>query len=310
VNHLNLNNIMAPPLVCVVGSANVDLTVFTPRLPRPGETLAGRHFHLGFGGKGANQAVMAARLGARVTLIARVGGDVFGRHMLANLKDQNIDTAHIRLDQDQPTGVASIIVDDAAQNCILVVPGANGFLSPEDIRQSASAIQRANVLLCQLEVPIPTILEAFRLARAAGVMTILNPAPAMTLPDELLALADLCVPNETELELLTGQTLGTLEEIEAAGQALLKRGPKTVLVTLGNRGALLVSKDGRAQHFPALPVTAVDPTGAGDAFIGSLAVFLTEGMPLSEAIAKANRVAGLSVTRKGTQTAFPTRAEI
>jgi ribokinase len=301
---------MVSSLVCVVGSANVDLTVFTPRLPRPGETLAGRHFHLGFGGKGANQAVMAARLGARVTLIARVGSDVFGQHMLANLKDQNIDTAHIRLDQDQATGVASIIVDDDGRNCIIVVPGANGQLSPADIRESASAIQAANVLLCQLEVPLETNLEAFRLARAAGVMTILNPAPAMTLPDELLALADLCVPNETELELLTGQTLGSLEEIQAAGQALLKRGPKTVLVTLGDRGSLLVSQNGKADHYPAHPVTAVDPTGAGDAFIGSLAVFLTEGMSLNEAVPRANRVAALSVTRKGAQTAFPTRAEM
>ena len=297
------------PQVCVVGSANVDLTFQVRRLPRMGETLAGKQMRLGFGGKGANQAVMAARLGARVSLVAKVGGDVFGEQMLANLRNQGIDTTHVRIDTTNSTGVASIVVDDQAQNCIIVVPGANGCLLPEDIRASAPAIQAADVLLCQLEVPIETILEAFRLAKAAKVLTILNPAPAMTLPDELLALADLCVPNETELELLTGQTLQTLDDITAAGQALRKRGPQTVIVTLAERGALLI-QEGSAKLFPALPVSAVDPTGAGDAFIGSLAVFLTEGLAIGEAVPLANKAAALSVTRTGTQTAFPTRVEI
>ena len=296
--------------VCVVGSANVDLTVFTPRLPRPGETLAGRHVHLGFGGKGANQAVMAARLGASVSLIARIGDDVFGQSMLTNLKDQGIDITHIRIDRENATGVAAIVVDDEAQNCIIAVPGANGSLAPKDVRDFSNVIRSADVLLCQLETPIDAILEAFRVARASGVMTILNPAPAMTLPDELIRLADLCVPNETELELLTGRTLGTLDEIRAAGQALQARGPHTVIVTLGDRGALLLGKDGQNEHFHAVPVAAVDPTGAGDAFIGSLAVFLVEGMSLAEAVQRANRAAALSVTRKGTQSAFPTREEI
>jgi ribokinase len=299
-----------PPQVCVVGSANVDFTVFTPHLPRPGETLTGRHFHYGYGGKGANQAVMAARLGAEVALIAKIGNDVFGQSMLANLNGLGIDTSHIGIDQDNATGVATIVVDDDAQNCIIVVPGANGCLAPKDIQDFANVIQSADVLLCQLEVPIDAILEAFRLARAAGVTTILNPAPAMTLPDELLRLSDYCVPNETELELLTGRSLESLDEIKAAGQALQTRGPHTVIVTLGDRGALLLGKDGQVEHFPAFPVTAVDPTGAGDAFIGSLAVFLVEGMPLPEAVQKANRAAASSVTRKGTQSAFPTRTEI
>ena len=297
------------PQVCVVGSANVDLIFQVLRLPRMGETLAGKQMHLGFGGKGANQAVMAARLGARVSLVAKVGGDVFGEQMLANLRNQGINTTHVRIDTTNSTGVASIVVDDEAQNCIIVVPGANGRLLPEDIRASAPAIQTADVLLCQLEVPMETILEAFRLAKAAKVLTILNPAPAMTLPDELLALADLCVPNETELELLTGQTLETLDEITAAGQALRKRGPQTVIVTLGERGALLIQEQ-TAELVPAVPVTAVDPTGAGDAFIGSLAVFLTEGLTMGEAVPLANKAAALSVTRTGTQSAFPTRAEI
>ena len=297
------------PQVCVVGSANVDLIFQVLRLPRMGETLAGKQIHLGFGGKGANQAVMAARLGARVSLVAKVGGDVFGEQMLANLMNQGIDTTHVRIDRENSTGVASIVVDDEAQNCIIVVPGANGRLLPEDIRASAPAIQTADVLLCQLEVPMETILEAFRLAKAAKVLTILNPAPAMTLPDELLALADLCVPNETELELLTGQTLQTLDEITVAGQALRKRGPQTVIVTLGERGALLIQEQ-TAELVPAVPVTAVDPTGAGDAFIGSLAVFLTEGLTMGEAVPLANKAAALSVTRTGTQSTFPTRAEI
>jgi ribokinase len=298
-----------PAHVCVVGSANMDLTVYVPRLPRLGETLAGKQVHLGFGGKGANQAVMAARLGAKVTFVARVGNDVFGEHTLANLRSQGIDTAHVRVDPEQATGTAAITVDDDAQNCIIVVPGANGKLSPDDIRQSRDAIQAADAILCQLEVPLETILAAFRLAKAAGVLTILNPAPAKPLPDELLTLADLCVPNETELEHLTERKLASLADIEGAGQLLRKRGAKTVIVTLGDRGALLIL-DQAAEHIPAHPVVAVDPTGAGDAFIGSLAVFFLEGMSLTEALAKANQVAAMSVTRKGTQTAFPTRAEI
>src|SRR5207237_10796204 len=195
----------AAPRICVVGSANVDLTFRTPRLPAPGETLAGRSFHLGFGGKGANQAVMAARLGAHVALVGRVGHDLFGEQTARHLRGQGVDTAHLRADARHPTGVASIAVDDRAQNCILVVPGANAGLTPADVRQAADAIRAAAVVLCQLEVPVDAVLEAFRVARGAGVRTVLNPAPALPLPDELLRLTDLCVPNETEAEQLTGQ---------------------------------------------------------------------------------------------------------
>jgi ribokinase len=298
-----------PPRICVVGSSNLDLIFRTPRLPRPGETLAGHDFRLDFGGKGANQAVMAARLGARVAMVSRVGRDVFGEQTLANYRREDIDTAHVSLDDARPTGVASIVVDDAARNCILVVPGANLGLSPEHVRQAAAAIRAATVLLCQLEVPLESVLEAFRLARAAGVRTVLNPAPAAALPDELLRLADVCVPNEPELEALTGQPAVTLEQAEDAVRSLARRGPGALVVTLGERGALVLERDA-AEHVPAVPVQAVDPTGAGDAFIGALGVSLAAGLPLWDAVRRANAVAALSVTRLGAQASFPSLAEV
>jgi ribokinase len=287
----------------------MDLTFRTPRLPRPGETLTGHDFQQGFGGKGANQAVMAARLGADVTMVGRVGKDAFGEQTLANLRKEEIDTRHVFVDDKHSSGVASIVVDDNGQNLIIVIPGANGALSAEDIRQAAPAIQAAKMLLCQLEVPLATTLEAFRLARAGGVRTLLNPAPAQTLPEELLHLTDLCVPNESELELLTGQTLTTVEAVKRAGRQLLQRGPSTVIVTLGAEGALVMEHE-REQQLPAEAVQAVDTTGAGDAFLGSLAVFLVEGVPLLEAVRRANTVAALSVTRPGAQASFPTYTDI
>jgi ribokinase len=299
-----------PPRICVVGSSNIDLTFRTPRLPRSGETLTGQAFHLGYGGKGANQAVMAARLGASVTMITKVGRDVFGDGTLRNYREQGIDTKFVLTDGEQPSGVAGIVVDDAAQNCIIVAPGANGRLSSHDVRDAAIAIESADALLCQLEVPLDTTLEAFRIAKAAGVRTLLNPAPAQPLPDELLRSADLCVPNETELESLTGHArLIEINDIERAARQLLQRGAGTAIVTLGARGALIAGADS-TQHVPAPTVRAVDPTGAGDAFIGSLAVFLAEGAALAEAVRQANAAAALSVTRMGTQTAFPTRQEV
>jgi ribokinase len=296
------------PHVCVVGSTNVDLFFLTARLPRPGETLAGRAFHLGYGGKGANQAVMAARLGARVSMVGRVGRDVFGEGALRNYQQEQVETVHVGIDAERPTGVASIVVDDAAENCILVVAGANEGLTPSEVRAAAVAIQAADVVLCQLEVPIASCLEAFRLARAAGARTVLNPAPAAALPDELLRISDLCVPNETEIEALTTISAATPEGAATAARALRQRGPQTVIVTLGARGALIV--DDGARMVPGFTVQAVDPTGAGDAFIGSLAVFLAEGLELAEAVRRANGAAALSVTRLGTQTAYPRRGEV
>jgi ribokinase len=297
------------PRVCVVGSSNIDLTFRTPRLPRPGETLAGHGFHLGHGGKGGNQAVMAARLGAQVALVSRVGRDVFGEGALANYRAAGIDTSHVHADDSLPSGTAAILVDDQARNCILIVPGANQKLTPADVRRAIVPLQSAAVLLCQLEVPVETTLEAFRLARAAGVRTILNPAPAAPLPEELLRLTDLCVPNETELELLTGRSVRTPDDAAEAARLLHLREGGAVVVTLGARGALVVGANVREQ-IPAPAVEAIDSTGAGDAFIGSLGVFLAEGRPLPDAVRRACAVAALSVTRLGTQAAYPSQAEV
>jgi ribokinase len=296
------------PRLCVVGSCNVDLTFRAPQLPRPGETLAGTDLQIGCGGKGANQAVMAARLGAQVTMVSRIGRDMFGEQTLSNLREQGIDTGYVLVDEVAPTGTAAIIVDDAAQNSIVVVPGANGRVSPTDVRGAGGVIRGADVLLCQLEVPLETTLEAFRLARAGGIRTILNPAPAAPLPEELLELTTLLVPNETEAQALTGLTVAGPEQAEAAARTLMGRGVPAVIVTLGDQGAVLL--EGKtAEHLPATIVTAVDPTGAGDVFIGSLAVFWAGGLSLRDAAARAGAVAALSVTRAGTQAAFPTRAE-
>jgi ribokinase len=296
------------PHICVVGSSNIDLLSRVPRLPKLGETLPGHSFHMGYGGKGANQAVMAARLGARVTMVTKVGRDVFGEGTLQNYRAQGIDPQFVLFDETRFSGVAPIFVDDNAQNFIVIVPGANLGLSPEDVHAARDAISGADLLVCQLEVPVETTLAAFRLAKTAGVRTILNPAPAAPLPDELLQLADICAPNETETELLTGLPVRTLDEAEAAARRLLDRGPGVVIVTLGERGVLLV--DGHAaEHIPAIPVEAIDPTGAGDAFIGGLATYLGEGLSLRDAVRQANAVAALSVTRTGTQVSFPTRVE-
>ncbi len=297
------------PRVCVVGSANVDLTFRTERLPRPGQTLPGRHFHLDFGGKGANQAVSAARLGADVTLIARVGSDLFGDQALERLRKEGIDTRHVGTDADRPTGVASIAVDDAGRNCIVVVGGANLALSPADVRASADTIRSSRVLITQFEVALETVLEALRLAHTAGVRTILNPAPAAPLSDEMLSHIDVCVLNETEAESVTGRAVATPEDAEAAGRAIQHRGPGAVVVTLGERGVLVLDGS-RVEHFQALDVKVVDTTGAGDAFIGGLGVFLAEGLSVRAAAELANAVAALSVTRLGAQAALPARAEL
>lgn len=297
------------PKICVVGSSMIDMISKVPRLPKLGETLVGRSFHLGYGGKGANQAVMAAKLGARVTMVNKVGRDVFGEGTLGNYREQGIDTTHVMFDESRFSGVAPIFVDDNAQNFIVIVPGANLELLPADVQKAAEVILAADILICQLEILTETTLEAFRIAKSGNVRTILNPAPAASIPDELLQLSDICAPNETETELLTGQPVGTMAEAEAAARKLLSRGTRTVILTLGERGALLVDED-TVESIPAVKVDAVDPTGAGDAFIGSLAVFLGEGLSMSNAIRRANAVASLSVTRIGTQVSFPKRVEV
>jgi ribokinase len=278
-------------------------------MPRLGETLVGSSFHMGYGGKGANQAVMAARLGAQVTMVTKVGGDVFGEGAVRNYRTEGMETVYVLVDPDRASGVAPILVDDSAQNVIVVVPGANQALGPEDVRHASPAIRAAAAVVCQLEVPIETTVEAFRIAKTSGARTILNPAPAQPLPDALLALTDVCVPNEPEIEQLTRRAVTTPADAEEAARVLLRRGPRAVITTLGARGAVVVDQDG-STHVAPVRVDAVDPTGAGDAFIGSLAVFLAEGLVLREAARRANAVAALSVTRIGAQESLPRRAEV
>ena len=297
------------PRICVIGSATVDLTFRTARLPTPGETVAGHSFHRGMGGKGANQAVAAARLGGQVFFVARVGNDTFGQEALRRYEDDGIDTTFVRTDQHRPTGAAAIVVDDAAENCIIVVAGANAGLSMEDVRDASPAIQNADVVLCQLETPLDATLTAFRVARAAGVRTVLTPAAATELPDELFRLCDLCVPNKTEMELLVGRKVESFADVEVAAKVLRERGVRTVVVTMGSRGALVLDDDG-STHVAAVSVNAVDPTGAGDAFTAALALSLAAGLSLQDAARWASVVAALTVTRVGTQAAFPSRAEV
>jgi ribokinase len=297
------------PRICVVGSCMIDLISRVPRLPTLGETLVGHSFHMGYGGKGANQATAAAKLGAQVAMVAKVGRDVFGDGTLENFRANGIDTRFVLTDPERFSGVAPILVDDRAENVIVIVPGANYGLSPDDVRAAEAEIQRADILCCQLEVPVATTLEAFRIARSNGVVTILNPAPAAPLPDELLALTDICVPNEVEVQMITGHSAQSVSDALEAARALLVKGPRSVIVTLGSRGAVLVDAE-TSVHVPSFPVEAVDPTGAGDEFIGALAVFLGEGRPLAEAVRDAAAAAALSVTRIGTQVSFPTRAEL
>jgi len=261
------------------------------------------------GGKGANQAVAAARLGAKVALIGCVGNDDFGRDAIQHYRAEGIDTSFVRHDATCPTGTAAIVVDDNAENCIIVVAGANAKLSPDDVCRAAPAIQTADAVLCQLETPVDATLEAFRLARAAGVLTMLTPAPAKDLPDELLALCDVCVPNKTEIELLAGRKVVTHDDAQSAAGMLRERGVRTVVVTMGGNRAFLLGDLG-AMHIPAFKVEAVDPTGAGDAFAAALAVLLAEGLALKDAARRASAVAAITVTRIGTQSAFPSLAEV
>ena len=295
--------------VCVVGSANMDLTFRTARFPQPGETIPGQSLHQGMGGKGANQAVAAARLGADVSLIACVGDDDFGKASIEAYRAEGIETSLIRQAKNQPTGTAAILVDANAENCIIVVAGANAALTPRDIRSAAKTIKQSAAVLCQLEVPLDATLEAFRLARAANVLTILTPAPAVHVTEELLQHSDVCVLNKTEISVLTEQTVENEADALRAAVRLRARGVKRVALTMGVEGALLVDETGPT-HVPAIQVDAVDTTGAGDAFTAALAVSLAEGHSLIDSARRAVKVAAITVTRVGTQSAFPTLQEL
>jgi ribokinase len=300
----------AEPWICVVGASNLDLLTKVPRLPKLGETLIGRFFHLGCGGKGANQAVMARKLGAKVTMLTKLGRDMLGEYTFKNYQQQGIDTTHVLWDEERFSGVAPIFVDDEGRNMIVIVPGANFGLTPEDVRRAREIITRADVVVCQLEVPLEVTAEALRLAKRQGrALTVFNPAPGQPLPEELVRLSDVIAPNETEAEAITGLTIRDLHDAEAAARKLLNTGARAAIITLGERGALVADQAG-ATAVPAIAVTAVDSTGAGDAFIGTLAYFLAVGEPLRQAVHLANAAAAISVTRVGTQVSFPSRAEI
>lgn len=301
---------MSGPRICVVGAANIDLVSFTPRQPALGETLHGTSFLLGYGGKAANQAVAAAKLGAQCSLIAKLGRDVFGEGYLKHLEAAGVDTSRIGLTDEAFSGTAAITVDSDGRNAIIIVAGANGLLCPGDIEAAGDLLERADVVVCQLEVSFETSLAALQLARRAGVRTILNPAPALAhLPEELYVLADVFCPNEHEAAMLAGRPVGTPAEAEEVARLLLARGPQAVILTLGERGSLLVTA-GEEQHVPAPKVKAVDTTGAGDAFVGSLAYAMAEGKPLTECMQLATRVASLSVQKAGTQASYPTWEEV
>ncbi|MBN2290839.1 MAG: ribokinase [Pirellulales bacterium] len=296
---------MAGPKICVVGACNIDLISYVPRLPVLGETLHGDKFHMGFGGKGANQAVMAAKLGGDVAMVTKLGKDTFGENTLENFKRFGLNTTHVHFTNKAFSGVAPIAVDRDGNNSIIIVTGANDLLTEDEIQAAGQTIAEAGVLVCQLEIPLEINISALKIAREKSVFTIFNPAPARKeLPPELFPLCDIFCPNESETELLTGMTVQTIEEAESAAKALLQKGPKTVLLTLGERGSLLVTKDG-TKHIPVEPVKAVDTTGAGDSFVGSLAYFLAGGRDIEDAVARANRIASISVQASGTQTSFP-----
>ena len=295
--------------IVVVGSSNTDMIVQAARIPRPGETILGGAFTMAAGGKGANQAVGAARAGGQVTFVARVGDDLFGRQAIEGFCKDNIDVTHVTRDTGAPSGVALICVAADGENSIVVASGANGRLSPADVQVARGAIASAAVLLCQLETPIETVKAAVEMAAGAGVRVILNPAPARPLDDDLLRHVSVLTPNETEAELLTGVKVDDDRAAAKAAGVLRKRGVKTVLITLGARGTFACA-DGIEQLVPAFKVEPVDTTAAGDVFNGALAVALAEGRPLPEAVRFANAAGAISVTRLGAQPSAPKRAEI
>ncbi len=299
------------PRICVVGSSNTDLVARTPRMPIFGETLHGHSFHIGFGGKGANQAVMAARLGGQVTMVTKLGRDTFGETTLANYRAQGIDTTYVLFDDQAASGVALILVDEKnGQNAIVIANGANAGLTPADARSAGGAITSAQVLICQLETPLDVSVEAFRIAKTAGVPTVFNPAPAAPLTPELLALTDILIPNEVEAGMLVSGSVETNDQALEAARNLQQQGPKTVIITLGSRGALVVDHDAAPEFVTAEKVQAVDTTGAGDAFVGSFAYLLGSGRSMVEAARRASRIATRSVLKPGTQSSFPWRKDV
>ncbi len=295
------------PRIAVVGSANVDLTTFSDRFPKPGETIFGQKFDLGFGGKGANQAVAARLCGAEVFMVARVGDDLFGPSTIRNFEKLGIDATHVRQVNGISSGVAPIFVDLSGQNRIIVVKGANDALKPADVEAASNMLKSADCIVLQFEIPLETVYYTVGFARRNGIRCILNPAPAQPIDLKAIAGLDYFVPNESEAEAISGKAVRTVEDARWCADGFLASGIRRVIITLGANGALLAGSEGKT-HVPAYAVENIDSTGAGDAFIGSFATFLGEGQPEREALKRANLYAALSTTGVGTQKSFYERA--
>lgn len=295
------------PRIAVVGSANIDLTTFADRFPKPGETIFGQKFHLGFGGKGANQAVAARLCGAEVFMIARVGSDLFGPATIENFRKLGIDPTYVKQVEGLSSGVAPIFVEPSGQNRILVVKGANDAVMPADVDDAAAVLKSADCIVLQFEIPVETVYYTIRFAHAHGIRCILNPAPAQPVDMAALRGLDYFVPNESEAETITGMPARTVDQARKCAEHLLRGGIQRVIITMGANGSLSATSDG-TQHVAPFSVESIDSTGAGDAFIGSFAVFLGEGIPESEAVRRANLYAALSTTGVGTQKSFYERS--
>lgn len=295
------------PRIAVVGSANIDLTTFTDQFPKPGETIFGQKFDLGFGGKGANQAIAARLCGADVFMVARVGSDLFGPATIENFEKHGIDTTHVKAVEGLSSGVAPIFVESNGQNRILVVKGANDALKAVDVDAAAATLKTADCIVLQFEIPLETVYYAVAFARKHGIRCIVNPAPGQ--PVELRALTDVdyFIPNESEAQSVTGIAVRNVEDAKRCAEKLVAGGMRRVIITLGANGSLLAGQ-GVSAHVAPFAVNSVDSSGAGDAFIGSFAVFLAEGVPEQEAVRRANLYAGLSTTGIGTQKSFYDRA--
>ncbi len=295
--------------IAVIGSSNTDMVIKTTRLPAPGETILGGSFFMNPGGKGANQAVAAARLGGKVSLIAKTGDDLFGRQARQIFEEDQINTNYLVTDNLHPSGIALITVDAHGENCIVVAPGSNSYLDYSDIENARTEILASKIVLMQLEIPIESVEYAASMAHKAGIKVILNPAPAAKIPDELMSKLYMITPNETEAELISGIPVLDSESAVHAARSLCERGVKVVIITLGSKGALLYT-EGKATIITAPQVEALDTTAAGDVFNGAIAVAVAEDMSLENAVAFACEAASISVTRMGAQASAPYRNEL
>jgi ribokinase len=296
--------------IAVVGSNMVDLITYTDRMPLAGETIEAPRFEMGCGGKGANQAIAAARLGADVMMVTKVGDDIFADNTIRNFQESGIDSRFVDRVPGTSSGVAPIFVEPSGENSILIVKGANAHLSPEDVDRAADALKECDLILMQLEVPLETVYHTIAFGAKHGIETLVNPAPAPAdLDSTKLEQATFLVPNQTELATLTGMPVTSLAEAETAARSLISRGVRTVIVTLGGDGALLINQDDAAIHIDPIKVTPVDTTGAGDAFIGSFARYYVENRDVEAALKTAVRYAADSITRPGTQKSYSTETD-